>query len=144
MRRSGDTGPGSRIVFVSDALQARLDTYLERGVGRTATSVTFDAIEHFRRELPYLIRHARARPVSPSPELAKVRYLGAGPVQILLRPGAAGAEVLDRLSTDLGLSWRTWIPPVLNAYLPGRREPENMPWLVQGEPPRSRRRSAGD
>jgi hypothetical protein len=122
------------VVFVSDALQARLDTYVAQEAARTATSVTFDAIESFRRELPELIHHARARPVAPLTDRTETRYLGAGPVQIRLRPGAAGAQVLDRLSTDLGLSWRLWIPPLLNAYLPGRREPENMPWLVQDEP----------
>jgi hypothetical protein len=144
VRRSGGSDLESRIVFVSDALQARLDTYLEHRVGRTATSVTFDAIEYFRRDLPELVHRARARPVSPPPEHAEVRFLGAGPVQVRLRPSAAGAKVLDRLSTDLGLSWRTWIPPVLNAYLPGRREPENMPWLVQGEPWPAPRPSGGE
>lgn len=127
-------GGESRTVFVSAALQARLDTYREHGVNRTATSVTFDAIEHFRAELPELVRAARARLAPPVAEEAEVRYLGAGPVQIRLRPGAAGAKLLDRLSTELGLSWRTWVPPLLNAYLPGRMEPDNMPWLVREEP----------
>jgi hypothetical protein len=120
----------SMTIFVSDSLQARLDTFRERGAGRTATSVTFDAIEYFRAELPQLVDSARARLVWAVPEEAEVRYLGAGPVHIRLRPGAAGANLLERLSTELDLCWRTWIPPVLNAYLPGRREPENMPWLV--------------
>lgn len=138
-------GVESRTVFVSPALQARLDAYRERGVNRTATSVTFDAIEHCGPELPELVRAARARPAWPADEQAGVRYLGAGRVQIRLCPGAAGAKLLDRLSAELVLSWRTWVPPLLNAYLPGRREPDNMPWLVREElPERAGRGEAGD
>lgn len=131
--RDGD-GAEPRTVYVSDALQARLDTFREHGADRTTTSVTFEAIACFRAELPELVRTARARLASPVAERAEVRYLGAGPVQVRLRLSAARAELLDRLSAELGLSWRTWVPPVLNAYLPGRREPENMPWLVREAP----------
>jgi proteasome lid subunit RPN8/RPN11 len=126
-------GGAPDIIFVSDALQARLDTFCAQGPKRTVTSVTFDAIEHFGRRLPELIDNALARPVSPRSEHTELRYLGAGPVQVRLRPGAAGARMLRRLSAELGRSWRTWVPPVLNAYLPGRREPENMPWLIQDD-----------
>ena len=126
-------GVDSDIIFVSDALQARLDTFCAQRPERTVTSVTFDAIEHFGRRLPELIENALARPVSPPSEHTELRYLGAGPVQVRLRPGVAGARMLRRLSDELGRSWRTWVPPVLNAYLPGRREPENMPWLVQDD-----------
>ena len=125
-----------RTIHVSDALQARLDAFRDQA-DRTTTSVTFEAIEHFRAELPELVRSARARLASPVAEEAEVRYLGAGPVQLRLRPDAAGAELLDRLSAELGSPWTTWVPPVRNAYLPGRKEPENMPWLVLEGTPRS-------
>lgn len=131
-----DDGVEPRTLHVSDALQARLDAFRER-TDRTTTSATFEAIEHFRAELPELVRAARARLTSPVADEAEVRYLGAGPVQLRLRPDAAGAELLDRLSAELGLSWTTWVPAVLNAYLPGRKEPGNMPWLVREEAPRS-------
>ncbi|MEV4644203.1 hypothetical protein [Saccharopolyspora sp. NPDC049357] len=129
----GGDGSVPRTVHVSDALQARLDTFRDQDTGRTTTTVTFDAIEHFRAELPELVRASRARLASPAADAAGVRYLGAGPVHIRLRPDATCAELLDRLSTELGLSWEIWVPPVLNAYLPGRKEPENMPWLVLEE-----------
>lgn len=129
----GDAEP--RTVYVSDALQARLDTFRERDAERTTTSVVFDAVEHCRAELPELVRTSRARLISPIAEpAAEVRYLGSGPVRIRIRPTAAEADLLDRLSTELGLSWETWVPPVLNAYLPGRQEPENMPWLAREAP----------
>ncbi len=123
-----------RTVLVSDSLQGRLDTFCGHDIHRSASSVTFDAIEYFRAELPELVHAARARLASAVPGEAEVRYLGMGPVHIRLHPGAAGARLLDRISSELHLSWRTWVPPVLNAYLPGRREPENMPWLVRMEP----------
>lgn len=130
----GGDGVEPRTVYISNALQARLDRYRERGADRTSTSVTFDAIEYLNAELSELVRGARARLASPTAEQAKVRYHGVGPVQIRLCPSVAGAKLLDRLSTELGLSLQTWVPPALNAYLPGRREPENMPWLVHQEP----------
>lgn len=117
-------------MFVTDSLQARLDAFCEYDADRSAASVTIDAIDCFRGELLDLVRASRVRLASPLPEEAHVRYLGVGPVQVRLRLGIGGVTLVDRLSSRLDLSWRTWIPPVLNAYLPGRREPENMPWLV--------------
>ncbi len=131
-RGGGEIEP--RTIFVSDSLQARLDTFCEHATGRSATSVTFDAIDHFRGELPELVQAARVRLASPGADEATVRYVGVGPVHVRLRPGAAGAALLNRLSTELDLPWRIWVPPVLNAYLPGRKEPDNMPWLVSIDP----------
>lgn len=120
-------------IFVSDALQARLDRYRQDCGDLTTTAVVFEAIEHLRPHLPELLRTAHARPVSPfAAQLTQPRYLGSGPVQIRIRPEAAQADVLAQVSEELGgLPLATWIPPVLNAYLPGRREPDNMPWLIQ-------------
>lgn len=121
-----------RIVFVSDALQARLDAFCADDAAHDATSVTFAAIEHFGAELPQLVHDARVRLASPVADETAVRHLGVGPVRVRLRVGASGARLLDRLSAELGRPWRTWVPAVLNAFLPGRREPENMPWLASG------------
>ncbi len=118
-----------RAVHVSDALQARLDTYRDQRDGRTTTSVVFEALEQLRDELPELVRTARARPKSPAAQEA-VHYLGTGPVLIRIRPSDDQAAMLDELSGELAAPMTTWLPPLLNAYLPGRREPENMPWLV--------------
>lgn len=114
-------------VFVSDALQARLDTY--RGDG-TNTAVVFEAIEALRDRLPEVVRGARARLQSPHARDA-VHYLGSGPVQVRVRPDTAQAALLDRLSDELGAPITTWLPPLLNAHLPGRQEPDNMPWIVR-------------
>lgn len=120
-------------VHISDALQVRLDRYRDDRPGRTTTTVVFEAIGHLRADLPELVRAARARPASPwaAPRWQQ-RYLGSGPVQIRLRPGVAEADVLAQVSAELGgLPPATWIPPLLNAYLPGRKEPDNMPWLIR-------------
>ncbi|MEB3366551.1 hypothetical protein [Saccharopolyspora mangrovi] len=118
---------------MSDALQARLDRYREDRADRTTTTVVFEAIEHLRPHLPELVRTAHARPASPfAARPTRQRYLGSGPVQIRIHPEATQAEVLGQVSEELdGLPLATWIPPLLNAYLPGRKEPDNMPWLAQ-------------
>jgi hypothetical protein len=52
-----------------------------------------------------------------------VRYVGGGSVQIGFSPTADQEEVLDRIGADLGFETRsTWIAPVLNAFLPGRKD----------------------
>ena len=116
-------------VHVSDALQDRLDTYCAQDDGRTATSVVFAALEHFRAQLPELLRTARARPASPWAN-QDVHYLGSGRVHIRVRPDEAQATLLDQVTAELGVPLTVWLPPVLNAYLPGCKEPDNMPWLV--------------
>lgn len=122
----------TRTVYVSDALQARLDTYREQDATRSTTSVVFEAVDELAAEIPELVRASRARPASPfAPQSRDVTYLGCGPVQIQLEPSCAQADLLDKLSTKLGMPLETWMPPVLNAHLPGRREPENMPWLAR-------------
>ncbi|MHA6805955.1 hypothetical protein [Salinifilum ghardaiensis] len=130
----GRTRPDEPLaVHVSDALQARLDTYREQHADRTTTSVVFEAVEQRRGELPELVRTARARLRSPAAQ-ETVHHLGTGPVLIRVRPSADQAAVLDELSGELGVPVATWLPALLNAHLPGRREPENMPWLVLEEP----------
>ncbi|WP_190814919.1 hypothetical protein [Saccharopolyspora pogona] len=127
-------GGEPRTVFVSDALQARLDGYREQRAGWTTTSVVFAALEDLRGDLAELLRTARVRQASPFAESdGQVRYLGAGPVQIRIRPSPVQAEVLEQVSVELGVPVAAWVPVLLNGYLPGRKEPENMPWLVLDE-----------
>ncbi|GAA3356987.1 hypothetical protein [Saccharopolyspora gregorii] len=124
----GGTEPWT--VFVSDALQSRLDACCADG--RTATAVAFEAIEAVHDRLPDVVRGAQARLRSPHAR-DEVHYLGSGPVQVRIRPDAEQAALLARWSEELGAPITTWLPPVLNAHLPGRVEPENMPWIVQDE-----------
>jgi hypothetical protein len=58
-------------------------------------------------------------PADPS----AVRYLGGGSVQIGFSPTLEQEEVIDRIGAQLGFGTRsTWIAPVLNAFLPGRKD----------------------
>ncbi len=124
-----------RTVYVSDALQARLDTYRDQDATRSTTSVVFEAVERLAADIPELVRASRARPVSPfAPHSRDVTYLGSGPVQIQIQPSWAQTDLLDKLSAKLDMPLETWMPPLLNAYLPGRKEPDNMPWLTRERP----------
>lgn len=79
-----------------------------------------------------LVQISRARPASPfALHAADVTYLGSGPVQIQIQPSSAQANLIDKLSTKLGMPLETWMPPLLNVYLPGLKEPDNMPWLTR-------------
>ena len=126
-----DNGPTPWTVFVSDALQARLDTC--RGDTGTATAIVFEAIDALRDQLPEVLRGARARPRSPHARGA-VHHLGSGPVQLRLHPDTEQSALLERLSAELGAPATTWLPPLLNAHLPGRKEPANIPWLTPENP----------
>ncbi|GAB3296857.1 hypothetical protein [Parasphingorhabdus pacifica] len=122
----------ARTVFVSDALQLRVDTYREAQDERTNTSIVFDAIEAHRDELATVLREARVPFVSDS---GQTHHLGSGPVRIVIRPTAEQSATLDELTGQLGgETLSDWLPAVLNAHLPGRKEPDNMPWLKRAAP----------
>ncbi|EUA86279.1 hypothetical protein I551_7280 [Mycobacterium ulcerans str. Harvey] len=58
-------------------------------------------------------------PADPS----AVRYLGGGSAQIAFSLTAEQEEVIDTIGSKLGFDTRsTWIAPVLNAFLPGRKD----------------------
>ncbi|MGC7247325.1 hypothetical protein RBA15_22395, partial [Mycobacteroides abscessus subsp. massiliense] len=54
---------------------------------------------------------------------AAVKYLGGGPAQIMYAATPEQSAVLDRLGAEHGFSARsTWLAPVLNHFLPGRKD----------------------
>lgn len=116
-------------LFVSDGLQSRLDDYREADPSRTNTSLVFEAIDALRDEIPAVVDQARVRIASPG---RQAHDLGSGPVRVHLHLTRSQAAVLDKLTGLLGLQQHSaWIPALLNAHLPGRKEPENMPWLTR-------------
>ena len=116
-------------LFVSDALQLRLDNHRDEHAERTNTSIVFEAIDALRDDVAAVVRDSRVQLASGTGE---THDLGTGPVQIPIRPTPEQVVVLDELTRELDANSSTeWLPAVLNAYLPGRKEPENMPWLVQ-------------
>jgi hypothetical protein len=113
-------------LYVSAGVEQHIERYRRAAKRRTNTSVVLEAITACRDRLDEIIATSRIAdgsggvfPVDPSSE----RYLGGGSNQIQIRPTVAQLEVLDQLTTELGFRKRaTWIAPVLNAFLPGRRE----------------------
>ena len=65
---------------------------------------------------------APVNPLFPADPSA-VRYVGGGSVQIGFSATPEQEQVIDQIGTELGFDTRsTWIAPVLNAFLPGRKD----------------------
>jgi hypothetical protein len=114
------------VVYVSASVKARFEAYRHKHKA-TNVQVVLDAISTKHGELPEIIKHSSfsTAPVNPlfPADPSAVRYLGAGSVQIGFSPTPAQEEVIDRIGDELGFATRsTWIAPVLNAFLPGRKD----------------------
>ncbi|MET8807890.1 hypothetical protein [Streptomyces sp. NPDC004546] len=114
-------------LYVSPSLHRRFEKYVRAKRGRTNTSVVLEAIAAKRSETRKILKDSRVTVAAGNdlfPEDPRaVRYLGAGPVQIQIAPTMAQLRVLENLTTEYGFEARaTWIAPVLNDFLPGRKE----------------------
>jgi hypothetical protein len=114
------------VVYVSASVKARFEAYRHKQKA-TNLQVVLDAISTKHGELPEIIKESTfsAAPVNPlfPADPSAVRYLGGGSVQIGFSPTPAQEEVIDRIGDELGFETRsTWIAPVLNAFLPGRKD----------------------
>ena len=132
VRRRGKPGrPRTRVkpttaVYVSPGVKQRFEAYRHK---RRATNlqVVLEAISSKHRELAEIIRDStfNIAPVNPlfPADPSAVRYVGGGSVQIGFSPTAEQEEVIDQIGESLGFETRsTWIAPVLNAFLPGRKD----------------------
>jgi hypothetical protein len=113
-------------VYVSSGVKQRFEAYRHKQKA-TNLQVVLEAISSMHEELADVIRESTVStaPVNPlfPADPSAVRYLGGGSVQIGFSATPAQEEVLDRLGADLGFDTRsTWIAPVLNAFLPGRKD----------------------
>jgi hypothetical protein len=113
-------------VYVSPGVKQRFEAYRHK---RKATNlqVVLEAISSKHGELAQIIRDStfNTAPVNPlfPADPSAVRYLGGGSVQISFSPTADQEAVINQLGADLGIDTRsTWIAPVLNAFLPGRKD----------------------
>ncbi|ULE31052.1 hypothetical protein K3G64_00550 (plasmid) [Mycobacterium sp. IDR2000157661] len=113
-------------VYVSPGVKARFEAYRHKQKA-TNLQVVLEAISAKHAELAEIIKDstvstAPVNPLFPADPNA-VRYLGGGSVQIGFSPTPEQEEVIDRIGAELGFDTRsTWIAPVLNAFLPGRRD----------------------
>ncbi|MDO3013349.1 hypothetical protein P5V34_05035 [Mycobacteroides abscessus subsp. abscessus] len=118
----------STAVYVSAGVKARFEKY-RHSTKSTNLDVVLEAIsaKHQAGELAEIIdksRYSTARTNALFPsDPSAVRYLGGGSSQIAFSPTAEQDRVIDQLGAELGFNTRsTWIAPVLNAFLPGRRD----------------------
>lgn len=113
-------------VYVSPGVKARFEAYRHKQKA-TNLQVVLEAISTKHAELAEIIKDSTVStaPVNPlfPADPSAVRYLGGGSVQIGFSPTPEQEEVIDRIGAELGFDTRsTWIAPVLNAFLPGRRD----------------------
>jgi hypothetical protein len=130
-RRAKPGRPRTRVkpttaVYVSPGVKQRFDAYRHK-CKATNLQVVLEAISSKHEELADIIRDStfNVAPVNPlfPADPSAVRYMGGGSVQIGFSPTADQEEVIDRIGEGLGFETRsTWIAPVLNAFLPGRKD----------------------
>jgi hypothetical protein len=114
-------------VYVSQGVKQRFEDYRHKSK-KTNLQVVLEAITTKHGELADIIKKAAVStaPVGGSlfpADPSAVRYLGGGSVQIGFSPTPEQESVLDTLGDELGFTTRsTWIAPVLNAFLPGRKD----------------------
>lgn len=115
-------------VYVTAGVKKRFEKYRHDNKS-TNLQVVLEAIsaKHKAGELASIIEQSRYStapvndlfPADPS----AVRYLGGGSSQISFSPTAEQEAVIDDIGKSLGFDTRsTWIAPVLNAFLPGRKD----------------------
>ena len=127
VRRTDGAQPGTATVYLSESVAKRLDEYRRKKPGRTNRDVILEAISANHEHLAEIIEKSK---VSTAPisslfpaDPRTVRYLGGGKAQAQFTPTPEQAKVLDDLGEQLGFSTRsTWIAPVLNEFLPGRKD----------------------
>jgi hypothetical protein len=113
-------------VYVSPGVKQRFEAYRHKHRA-TNLQVVLEAISSMHSELTAILEDAKfnTAPVNPlfPADPSAVRYIGGGSVQIGFSPTAEQEEVIDRIGGELGFDTRsTWIAPVLNAFLPGRKD----------------------
>jgi hypothetical protein len=121
------TKPASA-VYVTAGVKKRFEKYRHDNKA-TNLQVVLEAISamHKSDKLAQIIEESRYStapvndlfPADPS----AVRYLGGGSTQISFSPTPEQEAVIDQIGKTLGFDTRsTWIAPVLNAFLPGKKD----------------------
>lgn len=113
-------------VYVSAGVKQRFEAYRHKKKV-TNLQVVLEAISSKHEELADIIKQSvfSTAPVNPlfPADPSAVRYVGGGSVQIGFSATPDQEQVLDRIGAELGFETRsTWIAPVLNAFLPGRKD----------------------
>ncbi|MCA2244875.1 hypothetical protein JF781_21195 [Mycobacterium sp. WUMAC-067] len=115
-------------VYVTAGVKKRFEKYRHDNKS-TNLQVVLQAISamHKAEKLDQIIQESRYS-TAPVNELfpadpSAVRYLGGGSSQISFSPTPEQEAVIDQIGKKLGFDTRsTWIAPVLNAFLPGKKD----------------------
>ncbi|MBX8687821.1 hypothetical protein A5722_01370 [Mycobacterium vulneris] len=115
-------------VYVSDGVKKRFEKY-RHDKKSTNLQVILEAIsaKHRANELDQIIKESKysTAPVSDlfPADPSSVRYLGGGSSQIAFSLTEEQEAKIDEIGKKLGFETRsTWIAPILNSYLPGKKE----------------------
>ena len=123
--REPEVSPSQRSTSAR-ASNSRFEAYRHKQKA-TNLQVVLEAISTKHDELSDIIKKSAfsTAPVNPlfPADPSAVRYVGGGSVQIGFSATPQQEEVIDRIGSELGFDTRsTWIAPVLNAFLPGRKD----------------------
>lgn len=115
-------------VYVSDGVKKRFEKY-RHDKKSTNLQVILEAIsaKHKADELDEIIKESKysTAPVSDlfPADPSSVRYLGGGSSQIAFSLTEEQEAKIDEIGQKLGFDTRsTWIAPILNSFLPGKKE----------------------
>ncbi|MFA4085188.1 hypothetical protein ONA92_26200 [Mycobacteroides salmoniphilum] len=113
-------------VYVAEGVKKRFEKY-RYDHKLTNVQVVLQAVADQREALAQVIKESRydtapVNPLFPS-DPKTVKYLGGGSAAVTFKPTVEQAEVLDEIGGEIGFDKRsTWLAPVLNSFLPGKRE----------------------
>lgn len=117
-------------VYVTAGVKKRFEDYRQAKKGRTSNDVVLEAVAANHARLQDILEDAKyystgttvASDLFPV-DARRVRYLGGGDSQIQFNVTSEQMAVLERLREELGMkTLSTWLAPVLNEFLPGKRE----------------------
>jgi hypothetical protein len=123
--RKPTSNAGTTTIYVSQNVKARAEDLCRKNRWTYADLVLMAVAEN-HENLDDVLAKAR---VSTAPVSAlfpvdprRVKYLGGGGTQLQFTPTKEQAVVLKKLGDDIGFEHWNWLAPVLDAYLPGRKD----------------------
>lgn len=115
-------------IYVASGVKKRLKA-VQRKAEMTHLQIVLAAISEKYDRLSEIVDESRyyTTQLGPffDPDPTKVKYVGGGAVQVNFAPTPEHKKTIDELGRQLGFGERersTWLAPVLNSYLPGKKE----------------------
>lgn len=113
-------------VYVAEGVKKRFEKFRYDNK-LTNVQVVLRAVSSQRDKLAQIIEQSKydTAPAAPgfSSDPSTVKYIGGGSAQVTFKPTLEQAAELDAIGDQIGFDKRsTWLAPVLNSFLPGRKE----------------------